>query len=96
MKGQRKCFDLNIPKSHQTTGIPNTDFIVYVGLENSDEDWLANSGPCGWDHETNRPIASVLHFNLHYLEKLDLSNPFNWMTWVPTTTHEMIHGLGFT
>ena len=87
--------DLVIPKDHEQNGVSNADFIVYVGFENVEANWLANSGPCILDHETNRPVASVMHFNLYYLKTLNISDPFAWMSWVPTTTHEMVHGLGF-
>ena len=37
-----------------------------------------------------------MNFNMKYLSKLKLNDPVKWMGWVPTTTHELIHALGFT
>ena len=57
---------------------------------------LANAAPCVMDSETNRPVAGLMNFNMHYLATLNLNDPYAWMDWVPTTTHEIIHALGFT
>jgi len=34
--------------------------------------------------------------NMFYLSTVNISDPTVWMDEIPITTHELIHGLGFT
>jgi len=96
LKGKCHCGNLKINPAHKKNGVTGYDFVVYINGENEQGDWLADAAPCVFDSETNRPVAGLLNFNMYYLQTLNLSNPVAWMDWVPSTTHEIIHALGFT
>lgn len=97
MLGKISCGgDTLINPIHSENGVVGYDLILYINAVNENENFLANSASCAMDSETNRPVAGYLTFNMYYLKNLNLSDPFAWMDWVPITTHEIIHALGFT
>ena len=72
--------------------IENTDMLVMITMEyNSDDGYIAYSTNCGYDPETDQPIATLLNFNKAYMEVTD--NTVDEL--ISTSIHELAHSLGF-
>ena len=81
--------EIAVPVEHQTTGVPDTDIIVYVTDINSTAPYLAYAGPCAVGGGLENIIAGRMVINLRTL------TVGNFQSVYPVVLHELWHILGF-
>ena len=82
-----------IPSDHVSSGIANTDFIVYVSAGPTREGEIAFAATCQDDGGSpSRPVVALLNFGPRYLttDTLPIKDA------VQETVHQVIHSLGFS
>ncbi|CCW71257.1 unnamed protein product [Phytomonas sp. Hart1] len=81
------CSQFTIPQSHHTTGVPKTDFSLYVAAGPTELDTIAWAVVCQI-HRSNRPIVGAANIgSVNILEILYTTR---------ILAHEILHALGFT
>ena len=85
-----ECYDVNIPGSHESTGISGTDYILYVTGRPTQGSTIAWAASCRKDQH-NRPIAGQANFGPNRINpEADIEEQ------VSTAIHEMMHALGWS
>ncbi|KAL7699738.1 GP63 leishmanolysin [Lotmaria passim] len=83
------CGDFMVPQAHLTTGVSNTDFIVYVASVPSDFGVLAWAATCQVFSD-DQPAIGVINIPAAFIaERYD-----QYM--IHTVAHELAHALGFS
>ncbi|CCW72211.1 unnamed protein product [Phytomonas sp. Hart1] len=80
------CPQFAVPRSHHTTGVPDTDFVLYVAAGPTVPGNLAWAITCQFDR-SGRPLVGVANIGF-----LDTMNVFSSTR---TLAHEILHALGF-
>jgi len=83
---------VKIPSTHQSTGLPNTDFVAYISVVPTSGNTLAWATHCRVDQD-GRPIAAHVNFGPQHLQpspKVSVRD-----NQVQTAIHEVMHALGF-
>ena len=88
LDGLHSCGDL-VKSSHVDPGIPDTDLVIYVGAEESDEGWIAYAYTCAIEEGGNNNVVA----GRIVMNKDISSNDFS--TKMSTVIHEIVHVLGF-
>ncbi|CCW71255.1 unnamed protein product [Phytomonas sp. Hart1] len=81
------CSHFTIPKSHHTTGVPNTDFVLYVAAGPIVSEAIAWALTCQYDR-SDRPIVGGSNIG-----SVDIMNVLHFTR---VLTHELLHALGFS
>jgi hypothetical protein len=86
------CLDFPIPDEHESTGVPNTDLIVYVtAYSDASSDLVATAGACYQDADPAYNIlAGRVDINAANLDSLSIGSA------ISVITHEITHLLGFS
>jgi leishmanolysin len=86
------CLDFPIPDEHRSTGVPNTDLIVYVtAYSDASSDLVATAGACYQDADPAYNIlAGRVDINAPNLDSLSIGSA------ISVIIHEMTHLLGFS
>ncbi|ORC83441.1 surface protease GP63, partial [Trypanosoma theileri] len=77
-----KCAKVSIPKQHQEHGVPNVDFVLYVGVTDTSVPVQICS-----KNEKGRPTSALIKF---VPEEIDATRHF-----IRFAAHEVAHALGF-
>lgn len=88
------CSRVTKPAAHSTTGVSNTDFVLYVSAGPTSGSTMAWASYCTLD-QYHRPIAGVANFGPSYISWSSTSSSSN-AELVATAVHEMLHALGFS
>ncbi|CCW71267.1 unnamed protein product [Phytomonas sp. Hart1] len=80
------CPHFTIPQSHHTTGVPDTDFVLYVAAGPTVPGIVAWAIYCQLD-PSGRPLVGVANFGPR--------NALDIFSSTRTLTHEILHTLGF-
>ncbi|CCW69086.1 unnamed protein product [Phytomonas sp. Hart1] len=80
------CSQFTIPQSHHTTGVPDTDFVLYVAAGPTVRDVLAWALTCKTD-PSGRPLVGTAN--------IGSINSMGILSFSRTLTHELLHALGF-
>jgi leishmanolysin len=88
---ETSCDVVDIPSSHQKTGVADTDLVVYVSsISEETEGYIAYAGPCTQDTKNRgMPTSGILVINKPYFVDSDFASHYS------TVTHEMYHIFGF-
>lgn len=86
------CGSVSIPTEHQTTGVPDTDVIVYITTNYlTNVEYVGYAGACEFDRNgKDNVIAGTVVINQPNFK----DNPID--SWLAIMTHEMTHMLGFS
>ncbi|KRX05397.1 Insulin-like growth factor binding protein, N-terminal [Pseudocohnilembus persalinus] len=92
------CQDVIIPSSDQSTGIPDSDYHIYVTAKHEpDEGYIAYATYFQRESFTSggqgRPILGNVHFNTYYIS--DYTDA-DFAQLMETTLHEIAHAFGFS
>merc|ERR1712139_68816 len=68
------------------------DLVVAIKPFNESTGWFAAAGSCGFDNETGRPVAGVVHLNFMHIRLAD----FNRYSIPVVFIHELLHVMGFS
>ncbi|CCW72064.1 unnamed protein product [Phytomonas sp. Hart1] len=80
------CSQFTIPQSHHTTGVPDTDFVLYVAAGPTEPGNFAWSITCQFD-TNDRPLVGVADIGSVVTTNIIPSTPI--------LVHEILHALGF-
>ncbi|CCW72227.1 unnamed protein product [Phytomonas sp. Hart1] len=80
------CSQFTIPQSHHTTGVPDTDFVLYVAGGPNEPGTIAWAVMCQFDRN-GRPLVGVA--NIGFVDTIDI------LYSIHTLAHEILHALGF-
>ncbi|CCW69087.1 unnamed protein product [Phytomonas sp. Hart1] len=80
------CSQFTIPQSHHTTGVPDTDFVLYVAAGPTVSGNLAWAIICQFD-SSGRPLAGA--------SNIGSVDTMNVISSIRTLSHELLHALGF-
>ncbi|KAL7702846.1 GP63 leishmanolysin, partial [Lotmaria passim] len=83
------CGDFMVPQAHLTTGVSNTDFIVYVASVPSEEGVLAWAATCQVFSDDQPAIGVINIPAANIAERYDQGV-------IRTVAHELAHALGFS
>ena len=87
------CIEFSVPPLHRTTGIPNTDLVLYVkATTDADDNYVAYAAACAFDGEgsAKSPMAGMIMINsAFYTLDSGTDNEFT------TLIHEVAHVLAF-
>ena len=86
------CYQAQVPPLFMTTGVNQTDLLIFVTTSFSNTNFLVWGVTCLLDSKTNRPIAAQLNFNEKYIN----TTIYAWDQQISSTLHELIHILGFS
>ncbi|CCW72228.1 unnamed protein product [Phytomonas sp. Hart1] len=81
------CSQFTIPHSHHTTGVPDTDFVLYVAAGPTVPGTIAWAVTCQFD-PNGRPLVGVAN--------IGFVNTMNIISSTRTLSHEILHALGFS
>ena len=86
-----ECDIVTIPSSHQTTGVSDTDLVIYISTTyDADEGYIAYAGPCTVDENGNgAPTSGIVVINIPYFVDSDFASQYS------TVTHELYHVFAF-
>ncbi len=87
-----------VPAAHTTTGIPNTDLVIYVSAapaRDPNSNVLAWAVACRTDGN-GRPVAAQINFIPSVLTNADTQNSIQTDLDIVTAKHEATHALGFS
>ena len=85
-----ECYDVNIPSTHESSGVPGTDYILYVTGRPTQGSTIAWAASCRKDQH-KRPIAGQANFGPNRINpQADIEEQ------VSTAIHEMLHALGWS
>ncbi|CCW69206.1 unnamed protein product [Phytomonas sp. Hart1] len=80
------CSHFTIPQSHHDTGVPDTDFLLYVAAGPTVPRFVAWAITCQYD-PSGRPLVGVA--NIGFTDTMDIIHSTR------TLSHELLHALGF-
>ncbi|CCW72151.1 unnamed protein product [Phytomonas sp. Hart1] len=80
------CSQFTIPKSHHRTGVPDTDFVLYVAAGPTEPGTIAWATMCQYDR-SGRPIVGVANIGPGHILNVFYSTRI--------LAHEILHALGF-
>ncbi|ORC83437.1 surface protease GP63 [Trypanosoma theileri] len=84
-KFSSKCSNVSVPKKHQEQGIPNVDFVLYVGVKSSPDP--VNDAKICSKNENGRPTSALIKF----IPK-EIADTRHFIRFA---AHEVAHALGF-
>ena len=85
------CSGLGVPPLYQAPGVGDTDLVIFVNVEDTEEGILAWSSPCFMD-QYGRPTAGRLTISSCALD----ASEAKWTEQFSIVLHELIHILGFS
>jgi len=88
------CAHHTMPAAHSSTGVANSDFVLYVSAGPTSSTVLAWAGGCAQD-ATGRTIVGRANFGPAHISYSELT-PVSNKDQIDTAIHEFIHALGFT
>eukprot|EP01062_Namystynia_karyoxenos_P040080 TRINITY_DN29210_c0_g2_i1.p1 TRINITY_DN29210_c0_g2~~TRINITY_DN29210_c0_g2_i1.p1 ORF type:complete len:1115 (+),score=255.03 TRINITY_DN29210_c0_g2_i1:88-3345(+) len=86
---------IRTPQSHQTTGVPDVDYIVYVSAVPTQGNTVAWALTCMSD-QRDRPTAAHVNFGPTRVDPSTPKTAIKYRNYVATAVHEMMHALGFS
>ena len=90
---QDSCYEQPVPITHQTTGLPNVDLVLYISATtDATSSWIARAGPCAFDggDSTGSPIAGIFEINsAQFTSGLEVQDEIH------IARHEVAHILAF-
>ena len=86
------CQGFTLPTEHQTTGVANSDVLIYFKSEyNTATNYIAYAGACYLDTSSKGNVyAGLVMVNSYYFNNGDFASQYS------TLTHEIYHLLGFS
>ncbi|CCW72155.1 unnamed protein product [Phytomonas sp. Hart1] len=81
------CSQFTVPQSHHTTGVPDTDFVLYVAAGPTVLGLVAWAFMCQLD-PSGRPLVGVAN--------IGSVDTMNILSSIRTLEHELLHALGFS
>ena len=88
---ETECNIITVPKAHQTTGVTDTDIVIYVTTTyDEEESYIAYAGPCTLDTKgKGAPTSGFVVINIPYFVDSDFASHYS------TVTHEIYHVFAF-
>lgn len=83
--------DMIVPASYKSAPT-NSDFVLFVKIDKSIENFLAWATACTYDSKTTRPNTGLVNINLSYVKQTHAAIESNFYT----ILHELMHALVFS
>eukprot|EP01062_Namystynia_karyoxenos_P031914 TRINITY_DN2361_c1_g2_i1.p1 TRINITY_DN2361_c1_g2~~TRINITY_DN2361_c1_g2_i1.p1 ORF type:complete len:1708 (+),score=322.90 TRINITY_DN2361_c1_g2_i1:87-5126(+) len=95
--GASSWMDVGIrtPLDHNTNGVPDADYLVYVSAAPTQGNTVAWALTCMSD-QRDRPIAAHVNFGPTRVDPTKPKDSITYSNYVATAVHEVMHALGFS